>query len=362
MHACIDGECVPKENDSGGVVPGTDAGTSCTPVERAIAARRPLDIVLLVDDAHVGGSLGPLIQDAVATRLVPALDLAEIDYRLVLVSSCEFELMDVPAERYTRFPLILHSSRDFETLLDNYRMRRRASNFEDLVRLNECVPVRDLEGMPGWQSLLRPSAMKVFVHFVDTTGRADGIDNYRGGFDEALLELDPDMFGTAAAMRLVYHMFGGLLGRESPEAALFCPSEPLVMVRCIMRGESRSILYQESARRTGGYRGGLCDTARFAEGMDAIAARTVALANDCRIVVDDPTVEFETLTLQWTAATTREVTRASGASGCTGEAFYLEGTTVVLCPATCDLVRGNACTATGAESGTLSARWGCGTP
>lgn len=363
MHACVDGECVPKQSDAGGVVPGTDAGRSCTPVERAIAARSPLDIVLLVDDEHAQGTLGPLIRDAVTTALVPALEAAEVDYEIVLVAGCEYELMDVPADRYTRFPLILHSTNDFETLLDNYRTRRRPSfSFDDLVRLNRCLPISSIEGMPGWQSLLRPSAMKVFVHFADTTGRAEGIDNYRGGFDEALMELDPDMFGAADATRLVYHVFGGILGRDAADgAALFCASEPIVTQRCIMRGESRSIVYQESARRTGGYRGALCDTDRFAEGMDAITARTVALSNDCRVVVDDPSVDLETLTLHWTDASSRDIARASDASGCTGEAFYVEGTTVVLCPAVCDLLRGSSC-APAAESGSLTARWGCEAP
>jgi hypothetical protein len=364
MHACIDGECVPKEIDAGGEVPRTDAGSSCTPVERAVAARGPIDIVLLVDDEHAQGTLGPLIKEAVASALVPALEAAAVDYEIVLVAGCEYELMGVPAERYTRFPLILHSTSDFETVLDNYRMRRRTTTlFEDLVRLNRCVPIMSIEGMPGWQSLLRPTATKVFVHFADTTGRADGIDNYRGGFDEALLELDPDMFGTTGAMKLVYHVFGGLLGRDATDgAALFCASEPIVTQRCIMRGDSRSVLYQESARRTGGYRGALCDTDRFAEGMDAIAARSVALSNDCRIEVDDPSVDLDTLTLHWTAATTRDIARATDASGCTGEAFYLDGTTIVLCPAACDLVRGGTCTAAGVEAGTLNARWGCDAP
>lgn len=364
MHACIDGECVPKQSDAGGVMPGTDAGSPCTPEERAIVARSPVDIVLLVDDVHAQGTLAPLIQEAIATELVPALEAAEVDYEIVLVAGCEYELMDVPADRYTRFPLILHSTNDFETVLDNYRMRRRPTfSFEDLVRLNRCLPVRGIEGMPGWQSLLRPSAMKVFVHFADTTGRPEGINNYRGGFDEALLELDPDMFGTPDAMKLVYHVFGGLLGRDATEgAALFCASEPIVTQRCVMRGESRSILYQESARRTGGYRGALCNTDRFAEGMEAVVARTVALSNDCRVEVDDPAVDLDTLTLHWTAASTRDLARASDASGCTGEAFYLEGTTIVLCPSACDLVRGSSCTAAGAEAGTLNARWGCGAP
>lgn len=385
-QSCVDGMCTARSDASstdagsgdagprpdGG--PGSDAG--CPIVESSpIAARNPIDVILLVDGTGSTGEVPMYVREQVENNLRVVLEAAGIDYRVILISMCEFDLTGIPSDRYRRFPLVLGSGDPYayRPLLLNYTNRQWPTEKAIHTTLLEpCVPESERTG-PGWSQHLRPGARKVFIHFTDSAGAGQNIQGYDGTFDEELFELDPSAFGTREAPTFTYHAFLGLAGGSDPAFTLYCPSEPIVSGTCTGPfrdppgpGEG----FQGVATRMRGYRAPVCAFDRYDEVFTSIAAGTVAYAQQCEFDLPDTplgfTLNLDAIAVRYdtTGGATRDFRQVADLASCGEDDFYVDRAAdpprVTLCPQACDLARHGICnTLTADPLGTLIVRFAC---
>lgn len=381
---CVDSRCRRRRGVDAAVdappldAPADDAATGdvqCPVVESSpVATRVPIDVILLVDGSGSTGSIPMHVQREVESNLRVVLEAASIDYHIVLISSCDFALAGLPAGRYARFPLLLGSGDPFafRPLLLNYASRDWASTKSShQTILGACVSEAERAG-PGWQALMRPEARKVFIHFTDSAGWGERIDGFDGTFDVELSAMDPAMFGTVDAPRFTYHAFLGLGAGAAPDFTLYCPDEAIVTSTCT--GPFRDPPgsgggFQAIARRMRGYRAPICGFDRYDEVFGAIAASTVAYAQDCTFELPETplgfTLNLDAIAVRYTtmAGRVRDFRQVPSAAECGEDRFYLDRTTdparVTLCPEACDLARSGFCDTVADPLGMLTVRFAC---
>lgn len=331
----------------------------------AVAERNPIDIIVMVDGSPSTNMIPANVQTVVQANLQPILESEAIDYRIILLATCDFDLTGIPAGRYFRFPLGLGSGDEgaFAVPLRNYATR---------ISAYACSMPRDT---PGWSAHLRTDARKVFLHFTDSQGDGQMIDGYTGTFDTVLTSLDAAQFGTNEDRHFTYHAFIGVAERPSSEApiSLYCPDEPPVTTACTGTGVGSPRPgpgFQGVATRTDGYRVAVCDFADYDEAFTAIAEKTVAyaLACDFELPATPPTVtlNYDAIAVRFTSGggTMTDYRQVADLAACTSTSFYLDRSgaspRVRLCPDACGSIRAGSCRAGRTDNGgTISVRFAC---
>lgn len=301
--------------DGAGSDASSDAG-ACVDLDlMATSVRRPLDIIVWVDD---GGSFA-----AGRTRTSPALSdafpmvlaAAGVDYRIILMSRSTTVSPRLMMEEGTRF---------FRTT------RGYSAGAGGFVFFSSAMYIRDY--LP-W---LRRESFKVFLSNTDCENQAGTFE----AFETELMANGMGSFTIGDARNYVYNMIGALPLRM-PTDEPYRPTDPLA------GGSCRNT--QIGAQRTGGLRLGYT-APNYIKLFQAIADLSISRSRlPCSFdpptsggaVVDLSRVRFVFTPGGGAPRTYRQVTDMTACAADGG--FYVDAMNkIVLCPTTCTAVSGDA--------------------
>lgn len=301
--------------DSSAVDSSFDGG-GCVDLDlMATSVRRPLDIIVWVDD---GGSFA-----AGRTRTGPALSQmfptvlrdAGVDYRIILMSRTTPVTAPLLMDEGTRF---FRTSRGYSAGAGGFVF------FSDAMYIRDYLP---------W---LRRESFKVFLSNTDCENQAGAFE----AFETALMANGMGNFTVGDARNYVYNMIGALPLRM-PTDEPYRPMDPAAGGNC------RNT--QIGAQRTGGMRLGYT-APNYIKLFQAIADLSISRSRlpcsfdpptDRGMMIDLARVRFVFTPGGGAARTYRQVTDM-GACGADG-GFYVDASNkIVLCPSTCTTVSGDA--------------------
>ncbi|MEM1032372.1 MAG: hypothetical protein AAF928_17435 [Myxococcota bacterium] len=207
----------------------------------------------------------------------------------------------------------------------------------------------------AYRTHLRDDATPVFLVFTDDDPRPRSFGGAQpailtaDAFEEALFLRDPARFGSASDRRFI---FNSVVGTKEDSIG---PSFQKCAEAETLGGE-----YQELSLRTGGFITSIC-TQTPASILDSIANGLVGRLS-CEVdiaAVDDPGEEVDRsrVRLLYTpgdGSADRDLDRVASPEDCTDgvDEFVLDDTRAVLCPATCNSIRGDT-------NGRLTLAFGC---
>jgi hypothetical protein len=338
---------------------GMDAGTdaACVPqVSPVPASSRQVDVIILIDNSGSMTDEILAVQANINNALAAVIGDAGVDYRIIMVArhgdagTGQSVCISAPLSGTTCNPIPAQPAQN-PPRFQHYSTEIGSLNGLCLLRSTfNGSPADDFGVAPqGWSAWLRPSAFKVIIPITDdgvtcntNMGLLDDLDTEAGGnmvgdaFDTALLALSPMQFGTAASRKYVMHSLIGMV-----ENGAWQPSDPIQTSICptaVHPGTG----YQAISKITGGLRFGLCNTGAYNAtfttiAQDAIKRATVA----CNFPIPTPqpgqSIDPATIILQYTPSggTPQKFTPVAGAADCMPAAFYIENSTIKLCPSAC---------------------------
>jgi hypothetical protein len=323
-----------------------DGACVATTAEANVGEPRPVDIIIAIDSS--GSMSGEIdeVERIINEDFAAIIGASSIDFRIILVADyppgqknticigaplstddCADPLPDAPG---TNFPTFFH----YDTLVDSH------DAFEVLL---DTFVTSDPHGhMPnGWGDVLRESAIKQFLVITD-----DDPDDDHDFFDDALLALAPEHFGTASNRNYTWHSIIGM-EENDPATQPWLPTDGVQNGECSPGSQSSATEYQELSILTGGLRFPLCDNESFDVVFQEIAQGVidaVSLPCNLRAPSAPPGEELDLrgVVVVYTpggSATDTSLTRVGDENACQPDAFYLENTTIILCPSTCNEVQ-----------------------
>jgi hypothetical protein len=310
-------------------VPAPDA--TCASIEAmASVARRPLDVILVVDASSSFDRPRAAISATLARSLIEALQRAAVDYRVVVVGGA---IAAPPATDPPRYFFVRsdHGSGGFNMRLPG------------ILRLS----------LPN----LRADSLKAVMVFTDD---GSGVGD-RAGFYSGMSA--PDLaayFGTMAAKRYTLHTIAGLAA-NMPSAVPWPPEAPPVTAECAGFSARPAVETQWLSKESGGYRFPLCNFMEYGGLFDAVAALAISGVRvpcewDQPSLSDGRVPDFFSAraTVRFGDGSTDELRPVRGEADCATGGFYrvpapasdggvaggpTRGDRVRLCPASCDRVQ-----------------------
>lgn len=363
--SCIDGSCAKKDgvpsgggnNNPGGNQGGNIDPTCAVAKSQAALVRKPVDVIFVIDNSpSMRQEIASVKQniDVNFAKIMenPPAGQAKVDYRVVLVSlygdtatlfthpvcitaplsgngNCDpAPAVPVNTARFFHYSAKINSRDSFQKILDTYN---RPDEFNLAPK--------------GWSQWLRPDAYKVFVEITD-----DDEEESASWFESRLFALKPAHFGTAARRNYLMHAIAGMDPKAGNPDNAYLPNEPLQNTTCDLSASGGGkamrpgLNYQNLAKSTGGLRFSVCyerfDTVfkRIAEGI--VSGTQVA----CEFAVPPPpqghTIS-ERIRVDFTPGSGQGVSfsQIKNPAECGASSFYVDSGKVVLCPASCDVVR-----------------------
>lgn len=341
---------------------GSDSGPtpdgSCATVSvEAMLSKRPIDVVMIVDNSGSMWDDIAAVQANINASFAAILDAAKVDYRVILISlqqwsdTAEYVCIKQPLSAVTcdlippspginppiffPYSIEIHSKDSWCMLLDTYK-----ATLKD-----------DFNFAPnGWSEWLRDNAFKVFVELSDdgaACGPYDDKDTAMGGdaaaaaFDADLRALSPLSFGDAIHRNYVWHSIVGL-SANAPAGAPWLPADPVVLNLC-NTGEKPGTGYQSLSRLTGGLRFPLCEHASYDAVFQEIASNAIATSGiECAFPTPPPpmgqTIDLDVVSVEYIPGDgdpTQLFERVKDFASCMPDSFYVDDKTIKLCPDTC---------------------------
>ncbi len=347
-----DGDGVPDGDEVNilGTDPATPDSACADTAAEATRVRIPVDIIIAIDSSGSMNGEIEAVERNLNVNLAAILEEEDVDHRVILVAeyrnrrgsdgvcvgmplsgiaSCESPPgAPVSGERFFHYDGNIGSHNAYQRLLDTYGESDR----------HGLAPT-------GWREWLREGAKRAFVIISDDD--PERIDHME--FDEQLLALSEDHFGTAEEREYVWHSIIGMRANDPPTEP-WRPEDPIASDergdRCGEESRSPAPDYQRLSVLTGGLRFPLCNNDAF----DAIfrhIARDVVLGVSlrCAFSPERPpggeTPDFSRTVVVYDPSTgePRSLRRVADESECADGDYYVEGLEVRLCPATCDVVQ-----------------------
>jgi hypothetical protein len=300
------------------------------------------------------------VQAQLNTSLTSFLQQSGIDYRLILIAGydqssslvvcIEPPLGGAPCNPLPSVPANTAQFFQYPQLMGSGLLPGELLTFYSAADSLNTAPT-------GYSMWLRPEAFKVFVVISDTSSTPP-VPSLGNDFDNAILAMQPPMFGTPGNRRYTMHSIVGLAEKPTPTDP-HLPSEPIVSGLC--SGYSGAIGAGEAVQQvsivSGGLRFPMCQFQSFNVVFSQIAQGISSqLAIACDIPFPDPpngeTIDPTTVEIEHTAGgSTSTFHQVATAADCKPDAFYIVDEVVHLCPETCGVVQ--------AEGGSLELSYGC---
>lgn len=342
-----------------------DEGEACA-VERAdtVQFKEPVDIIVVVDNSASMEEELSSMELNVNQNFAAILEESQLDYRMIVLTlhrrfprtgfgqsatmlcvteplssldDCTAAPEPVFSDHFFQYSTRIDSEDSFDVLLDTFE-----PPFDDEDREDE------FDNAPlGWSEWLRPGIKKVFLELTD-----DDEDMASGDFVRALSELAPEHFGAdPATPSFVFHSIVGIAPKAVPTEP-YQPSEAIEIGTCTKGSlalPNSGETYQELSRLTGGLRFPICVPAAYDVVFREIAGKVIAQSDlACDFPVPEApagrTLDLDRVSVaiehEVTGADTTLLGQARLASDCAGDAFFIDGGRIQLCPDVCSAVRG----------------------
>lgn len=320
----------------------------------------PVDIIIVIDNSGSMSAEIEGVQNNINANFADILGSSGLDYRVILVSQfgsldsqdvcIEAPLGGIPqggcadppnlpvnGDRFFHYSETIGSHNPTCKLLDTF------ATPDD----NNFAPT-------GWQEWLRPEAFKTFIVLTDDGVACTGFDdndNVNDGistaanFDSALLALSELHFGTAEERNYAWYSIVAM-GYNDPATAPWLPTDPVISSEC-ETASGPGTGYQALSVLTDALRFPLCDTTSYNVVFQAIAEGVIKGAKvACSFPVPDApsgqTIDLSTVLVEYSVGGMGEpivFTQVPSLAECNASSFYIEGDTVYLCPAACDVVQ-----------------------
>lgn len=336
---------------------------------------RAVDIIFVVDNSGSMGEEIEAIEQNINVNFAQIIAASGVDYRLVMVTDHGAE----PTDLCIGYPLSNTNNCSGEPgeragLFYHYDINVQSTD-------SLCILLDTLHGIDGggendepylhpqgWAKWLRPEALKIFLEITDDgascTWRGHDIKGSATAghlspdgpsaeaarsFDTLLLDEAPSQFGTEDARNYRFFSITGIREKANPLEP-YEPGEPIIGA---VKSEACSSAvqpgwtYQWLSKETGGLRFPVCQFSSYDAVFQAIATNVIDEVNPaCSYeVVTPPGVDLRSLDVTYhpgdPMATSELLTEVLSAEACGTQegAYFLEGTTLVLCPSTCERFR-----------------------
>jgi hypothetical protein len=382
QNVCGDGVVSPDEACDLGADNGPDNGcsTECALLpsscgNQSVTAElmpSPVDVIIVVDNSSSMTQEIAGIQDNINNNFAQILEDSGLDYRVILLADygiLENESVCIEA------PLSGTPIGDCDTSpppqpINNpgkfYHYSREIASTDSWCQILRTVNGNNDDdyglAADGWQEWLRLGSFKTFVELtddaVDCTWNAYDYDDQNTAaastseaaqFDTDLRAFRPDHFGDPAGERNYrwYSIIG--MPYNNPDTEPYDPADPIVTNTDCPGAQNAGPGHQALSILTGGLRFPLCNPANYGVVLQAIADGVIDSATiGCEFDIPDPpmgkTLDEDSVTVTFTpmGQNPELFMKVDDPSQCTPTSFYLEADKVILCPATCDAIQGNA--------------------
>lgn len=374
LNVCGDGSVGPEEVCDEGSENGPEGGCSaqCTINPSSCGVQsyeaevviRPVDIIFLIDNSGSMTAEIKGVQDNINKNFAQIIDQSGLDYRVIMISEhgkydpdenvcVEAPLSGIPAGgcenpppkpvfnpgKFYHYSLFVGSTSAWCKVPGSFK-----GSLKDDFNL----------GAGGFQQWLRADSIKHFVVISDdgvVCGSYDDKDKIGEGtssanaFDQALLALSPEHFGTPEHRRYVFHSIVAM-AYNNPKTKPYQPQDPIIKTLC-PTGVAPGTGHQALSILTGGLRFPLCDTTSYDVVFQGIADSVIESAEiECSFPIPDPpmgkVLDDDGVSVEYTPmgqGNPQSFMRVPDQGACTPSGFYIDGDEVVLCPQACALLQ-----------------------
>ncbi len=341
---------------------GAGGGDACAAsTVDATLAKKPVDLILMVDTSSSMSPASSAVEQNINDNLAGILEQSGLDYRVIVMADygAGAALCVGPplggADCSSPPPKPANTAQFF-----HYDKPSGSGSILEAIIAWYSAPDDSGAAPNGFSQWLRPGSQRVFLIFSDTesTSNATSVGDT---FDANLLALDPEGFGTADARQYTMHAIIGL-AQSSPATAPWLPSDPLVSGICSGLGDDLGAgkAVQQVSILSGGLRFPVCQYGAFDVVFETIADSVVdqaVLACDIPLPAAPmgETIDPDTVQVDFTPSMGGEAVslhQVPDIAQCEPDAFYIDDETIVLCPAACEAVQGDA-------MAKLDVRYGC---
>lgn len=350
--------------------------------EEATLTKKPVDIIIVIDNSGSMGQEIKGVQDNINQNFAQILNNSGIDYRVIMVtehgplgpeSVCiEAPLSGIPqggcasppAAPINNPPIFFHY--DHATISSHNALCKLLDRYDKPDDHNEA-PM-------GYRQWLRPEALKVFVAVTDdgvncghnSVNYSDG-NSVNGGdavatlWDQAVLALDPNQFGTSMDRNYMLYSLVALANKDANNPATpWLPSDPITTAECPSAADPGTG-YQGLSNLTGALKFPICEPMYYDTMFNEIAKGVIAGAKlSCEFPFPEPPMGKEidpsTVVVQFTPSMGAPIKleRVADATECGPNKFYMDEVAkmIYLCPDTCTTVEGD-------DQGKIAVLFGC---
>ncbi len=351
------------DTDGDGVSDGDEVtlGTNPTVSDEACAAEEqnaslvalPIDIIFVIDNSGSMGGEIEGVQNNINDNFATIIGDSGVDYRIIMLSrhgnfdGPESICVSAPLSGTTCDPIPAEP-------VNTDRFRHYSveiSSRNSLERILSTFNAPDEHGLApnGWSEWLRQDSFKMFIEFSDDNQTASV--QSATSFDQALLALSPEHFGTAADRKYQFHSVVGLASKDPNDISIpHLPTDPVEEGQCTPGSVNNGEVYQDLSKLTGGLRFPICEPDHYDSIFQAVAQGVVDSALlPCQYsfpeAASGQSTDPNKVVVLYDSGTT-EITlpRAATEGSCSNlDGWFLAADdAITLCPATCDAVETNA--------------------
>lgn len=335
----------PSDSNADSASLPTAANACASVTSHATLTKRPVDIIMVVDNSP-SMTLEILgIQKNINTNFAEIINKSGLDYRVILLS--EHGQATVDQSICISKPL---SGADCSKLPSKpvntdrfFQYDVPISSHNSLARLLSTYDVTDVNrfAVGGWKTWLRPNSFKTVVEISDDNPSISADE-----FETQLFAKAPKMFGSPTARNYTFHSIIGVL-ENSPASAPYLPAAPVVGTKC-STAFNAAPEYERLSQRTGGLRFPVCRTESYDAVFKAVADGVIDAAKaSCTMIAPPPPADstYDKAVVEYSPGAgdpIQRFTAVGSAADCTPNSFYRESeSTYKLCPEACAKVEAN---------------------
>lgn len=330
---------------------------------RTTTARRPVDIIMLVDNSSsMSGEITAII-DRINMDFSEILEEESVDYQLILISrhgavdhdinscddhgiciepplaggACDPDDEPNTTESFRQYSVCIDSTDSLEKLAGTFdRMPPGwASSFvpsEYFDASEDAVAIGDAD--EGWSVWLREGALRVFLEVTDDDSNTDADQ-----FVDWLYSKDASFFGTEEEPNWVFHSILGI-EENSPANEPYDSDDPVVRRECD-GGSGNGRDYQDLSIMSGGLRFPICNNDNFDAMFRAVAGEVIeGTVVPCRftpVTEGGVAADFDRViaVYETDSAEPRRLVRVTDMSQCDRGDYYVEDDAIQLCATLC---------------------------
>jgi hypothetical protein len=306
---------------------------------------RPADIVIAIDNSGSMTLEITSVENNINTNFASIIGASGLDYRVILVSKHGTASSDqsvciksplsgtscspVPAQpvqstRFFHYSTEISSTNSLSELIRTY----------DVSDANNALP-------GGWKNALRAGSFKTFLEITD-----DKTDLTADQFEAQLFAKSATNFGSASNRLYVFHSIIGII-ENTPTSAAWQPADAIKNSKCASAA-APGPQYEELSKRTGGLRFPICQTSSYDAVFQAMANGVIAASTlSCQFKPPAPPTgqEYDRYYVKYEPSNgdaALYLQSAPNVGECSAGKFYMIGNDLVLCPASCDVLKADS--------------------